>query len=124
MNWEENIFQHFHKILEENLHKINWHSLCILSLNSAIILCEQNIDKLNWLILSSNPSAIKLLEKHQEKIHWEYLSLNPNIFEYDYKYMSEKCLIYKEELMKNRFHPKYIPKFKDWCIDGFESDSE
>jgi len=24
--------------------------------------------------------------------------------------------------MKNRFHPRNIPKFKDWRINGFESD--
>jgi hypothetical protein len=26
----------------------------------------------------------------------------------------------KEDLMKNRFHPRNISKFRDWGIDGFE----
>jgi hypothetical protein len=26
----------------------------------------------------------------------------------------------KEDLVKNRFHPKNIPKFRDWGMDGFE----
>ncbi len=25
-----------------------------------------------------------------------------------------------EDLMKNKFHPGNIPKFKNWMIDGFE----
>ena len=32
-------------------------------------------------MLSGNPNAIQLLEKNQEKINWEILSGNPSIFE-------------------------------------------
>jgi hypothetical protein len=34
--------------------------------------------------------------------------------------MKINCLLFKEDLMKNRFHPRNIPKFRDWGIDGFE----
>jgi hypothetical protein len=82
---------------------------------------EKNQDKIDWFYLSSNPSAISLLENNQDKIIWSQLSRNPEIFEYDYQGM--KDVMYKgikEDLVKNRFHPKNIPKFKDWGMDGFE----
>jgi len=31
--------------------------------------------------------------------------------------MTERCDIYKEELIANRFHPMNLPKFKDWGFD-------
>ena len=34
--------------------------------------------------------------------------------------MKLNCMLFKEELMKNRFHPRNIPKFKDWGVNGFE----
>jgi hypothetical protein len=84
---------------------------------------ENNQDKIDWYWLSSNPSAraIALLEKNQDKINWSYLSTNPSIFEYDYKGMKDAMYNgIKEDLVKNRFHPKNIPKFRDWGMDGFE----
>ena len=80
-------------------------------------------DKIDWSYLSLNPSAraIALLEKNQDKINWRQLSLNPSIFEYDYKGMKDAMYKgIKEDLVKNRFHPKNIPKFRDWGMDGFE----
>ena len=75
-------------------------------------------------MLSINPEAIHLLEKNQYKIHVDYLSSNPAIFTYDYDKIKEHCLIFKEDIMKNRFHPRNIPKFRDWGIDGFEDYEE
>ena len=78
--------------------------------------------KINWWSMSRNPvnEAIKLLEANQDKIRWHYLSQNPAIFEYDYKAM--KDLMYNsglfEDLMKNRFHPRNIPKFEEWGHEG------
>jgi hypothetical protein len=87
----------------------------------ALTLLEKNQDKIDWLWLSSNPSAISLLEKNQDKIDWAQLSANPAIFEYDYKGMKDAMYNgIKEDLVKNRFHPKNIPKFRDWGMDGFE----
>ena len=76
-----------------------------------------DINKLNWVRLSENPNAIHLLERNIDKIEWDWLSRNPSIFEYDYKSMTERCDIYKEELIANRFHPKNLSKFKEWGFD-------
>ena len=74
--------------------------------------------------LSSNPGAIHLLEKNQDKINWDELCYNPAICTYDYDKIRAHCLIFKEDIMKNRFHPNNIPKFRDWGIDGFEDYEE
>jgi hypothetical protein len=98
----------------------------MLSSNSsarAIALLEKNQDKIHWSLLSENPSetALILLEKNQDKIDWDMLSAKPSIFEYDYKGMKDAMYKgIKEDLVKNRFHPKNIPKFRDWGMDGFE----
>jgi hypothetical protein len=82
---------------------------------------EQNQDKIDWARLSTNLSALTLLENNQDKINWTQLSQNPAIFEYDYKGMKDAMYNgIKEDLVKNRFHPKNIPKFRDWGMDGFE----
>jgi len=46
------------------------------------------------------------------------------VYVYDYQAMLSRCLVIKEELMKNRFHPRHLLKFRDWRIDGFDSDSD
>ena len=80
----------------------------------------ENVDKIYWSRLSSNPNAIRLLEKNMDKIDWYNLSKNPNIFTYDYEAMRVKCLVFKEDLIKNRFHPRNLNKFKDWKIEEFK----
>jgi hypothetical protein len=42
---------------------------------------------------------------------------------YDYALIRKNSLEIKSDLVKDRFHPRNIPKFKDWGIDGF-SDYE
>ena len=81
---------------------------------NAIQLLEKNFDKIDWGWLSRNPNAIHLLERNLDKINWKWLSKNPSIFEYDYESMTERCNIYKEELIANRFHPTNLSKFMDW----------
>jgi len=46
------------------------------------------------------------------------LSQNPNIFEYDYDKMRENMLLFKEDLMKERFHPRNLRKFSSWGHSG------
>ncbi len=89
-------------------------------------LLEKNPDKIvwDWLSMNSSEGAMRLLEKNQDKINWDQLFKNPHIFKYDYKQMKISCMLFKEDLIKNRFHPRNIPKFKDWRIDGFDSDSD
>ena len=92
--------------------KINW---IHLSENpKAIQLLEKNPNKIKWTNLSLNPNAIPLLEKNPEQIDWWYLSSNPAIFTYDYQAMSERCGIFKRDLMKNRFHPRHLDQFENW----------
>jgi hypothetical protein len=96
-------------LIKDNLDKINW---CELSTNpSAIELIEANLDKINWLKLSSNPAAVHLFEKNQDKINWFRFSQLPTIFEYDYEAMTRPFF---EELMQNRFHPDNLDKFEGW----------
>ena len=110
--------------LEANPDKIEW---LLLSENpSAIHLLETNPDKIDWQLLSRNPAAIHLLEKNPDKISWRVLSRNNAIFQYDYEALRERCGVFKEDLIKDRFHPRNLiaGKFKDWGIDGFDSDIE
>jgi hypothetical protein len=108
-------------LLEQNQDKINWARLSANPSARAIALLEKNQDKINWVNLSANPSALTLLEKNQDKINWSRLSKNLAIFEYDYQGMKDAMYSgIKEDLVKNRFHPKNIPKFRDWGMDGFE----
>ena len=112
------------QLLEKNPDKINWFCLCNNPSEGAIRLLEQNPDRIDWNWLSANSSkdAMQLLEKYPDKINWHRLSQIPYIFKYDYKQMNLNCMLFKEDLMKKIFHPRNIPKFKDWRIDGFDSD--
>ena len=63
----------------EDIEKINW---WVLSANpEAIQLLEENRDKINWVQLGTNPKAIKLLEEElqvrPQNIYWYSLSGNP-----------------------------------------------
>ena len=37
---------------------------------------------------------------------------------YDYAKMKNNCLLFKEDLMKERFHPNNLRKFKSWGHEG------
>ena len=89
------------------------------------------IDKVDWSGLSRNPNAIHLLEKNLDKVDWGCLSYNPNIFTFDYKAIKDRMFGnggIKEDLMKNRFAPKNIYKWKGWGFglddDGDDTDTE
>jgi hypothetical protein len=119
-------------LLEQNLDKIDWYQL---SKNpNAIHLLEQHQDKINWYNLSKNPGAIHLIKKGFEenkipknniKYWWNSLLLNPSIFTctYDYDKIRAHCLVFKEGIIKNRFHPRNIHKFTSWGYEDF-SDLE
>ena len=67
--------------------------------------------------LSSLRSPI--LEKKLDKVDWGYLYKNPNIFTYDYNAIKDRMFRggIKEDLMKDRFHPMNLHKFKGWGFD-------
>ena len=75
-------------------------------------------DKIHWYYLSLNPNAIQLLKENPDKIDWTNLSKNPSIFTYDYEKMRENMLLFKEDLMKERFHPRNLRKFSSWGHEG------
>jgi hypothetical protein len=43
-----------------------------------------------------------------------------SIFEYDYKYIHDRCNIFKEELMAKMFHPDNMNKWEGWGFDEFK----
>jgi len=92
----------------------------------AIALLKENPDKINLTYLSRNPNAeaIALLKENPLQIDWTYLSQNPNIFTYDYDKMRENCLLFKEDLMKERFHPRNLRKFSSWGHSGGIDDED
>jgi len=56
-----------------------------------------------------------ILENNQDKIDWDNLSKNPSIIIYNYKELKQRMKdTIAEDLMKNRFHPKYMDKWLDW----------
>jgi len=105
-------------LLKENPDKINWGYLSQNSSLDAIQLLRENPDKIDWDWLSYNPNAIALLRENPDKIDWGWLSQQKNIFTYDYEKMRENCLLFKEDLMKERFHPRNLRKFSSWGHSG------
>jgi hypothetical protein len=56
--------------------------------------------------LSGNYNAIELLKKNPDKIDWDMISLNPSIFTYPYKEIKENFEILGEEIIQKALHPK------------------
>jgi len=52
-----------------------------------------------------------LLEKNADKINWNVLSVNPSIFDLDYEALEKRCNIFKEELIKKALHPSVITRY-------------
>ena len=109
-------------LLTANQYKIDWYNLS--SNPCAIDLLKANKDKIDWFQLSVNPCAMDLLTANQDKIIWPCLSGNPNIFTYNYDKMRENCLLFKEDLMKERFHPRNLYKFSSWGFEGIDEEEE
>lgn len=68
---------------------------------SIKIILEQNIDKINWLLLTRNPNAINLIKQNITKIkklNWEWISQNPNIFKIDDKHLQIDIKIQVEKI--------------------------
>ena len=63
-------------ILEKNIDKINW--LYLSSNPNAISLIEQNLNE--YIMVLSNPNAIDIIEQNLDNIIWTALWKNPNIF--------------------------------------------
>jgi hypothetical protein len=90
-------------------HKINWHTICSNTNPKAIKLIQCMIDdgleyKLDWSLLSGNPSAISILEQHQDKVVWSVLSSNPAAI---HLLLQNRDKINYKQLCRNR-HPTAI----------------
>lgn len=55
-----------------------WKKLCSTRSWYAIRILEDNMAKIDWSILSSNPYALHLLEKYPHRVNWFSLLSNPN----------------------------------------------
>ena len=114
---------HFMKLCEwVPFDKLDWESL---SQNpSAVPILEKNLDKVDWFNLANNPNAIHLLENNLGNLSWCGLSKNPNIFTYDYNAMKDRMFRggIMEDLMKNRFNPMNLYKFKGWGFEGYDDE--
>ena len=69
------------------------------------------IKKNEWRELINNPYSIYLFEKNPDKlkkIEGYNISKNTGIFEIDFKYIEERCNIFKKELLGKFFHPYKI----------------
>ena len=86
----------------------------------AIRLLKKNPTKIKfyYLIENKNVDSIPLLKENPEKIFWHGFSKSQHIFTYDYEKMRDNCLLFKEDLMKERFHPKNLRKFGSWGHEG------
>ena len=68
--------------------------------------------------MSSNSSMIDILEENIDKIDWYYISNNKAIFELDKKYISNRLLVYEEELMQRLFNPKRVYYYLEYYRKG------
>ena len=77
---------------------------------------KDNIDKIHWEILSSNPSAIDILEKNPHKICWSQLSKNPTAIN----------ILYANPSKINGFHlcQNYVELQHMWYYDRLFEDFE
>ena len=65
-----------------------------------------SLSNLSWSQLSYNPNAIELLKENPEKIDWNMISSNPSIFTYDYELIHENFKELGEEIIHKALHPK------------------
>ncbi len=116
------------EFLLENKDKIVWSKFSSNQHPNAVDFLEANPLNINWCSLSGNTSALRLFKNKCDdhntlsRIYIKELLTNTAIFEYDYAAMWRRCMVFKEDLMKNRFHPDNVPKFADWGFLGHEED--
>ena len=91
--------------------------LCMNSNPKAIAYWEDHLDDIRWWALSRNAGAMRLLKANDNKINWHGMSENPAIFQYDYARMTAEMAPIREELLRNRMHPRHLLKARDdWLL--------
>ena len=113
-------------MLQVGYNKINWSGLSANSADGVFMFLESNLHNVYWPSLSGNPNAKteKLLRAHPSLVDMDALAVNSG--EWSSNLLRElawsRCIVFKEDLMKNRFHPKNVLKFEDWGFWGHEED--
>ena len=113
-------------MLHFGYNKINWCGISANSADGALMFLESNLDKVVWTALSGNQNAKteKLLRANASQVDMESLAFN--VGEWSFNLLRElalcRCMVFKEDLMKNRFHPDNFPKFADWGFWGQGDD--
>jgi hypothetical protein len=71
--------------------------------------------------LSLNPNAMCILQQSPSKINWRLLSSNPSIFnkKINYKYLYQRMNVIREELMMKCMHPRRLER---WINMGGDID--
>ena len=64
-------------------------------------LLEQNLEKIEWGLLSCNTNAMHLLEKKVEKLNWFALSSNPSIStkKTNHAFLRQRLSLIRKELI-------------------------
>jgi len=97
-------------LLSKNIDKIDWLYLSANPSSYVIELLKKNSEKINWIILLLNPSAIPLLSENLNKVDWYWISYNPSIFELDYKIMMLNNIDLYEKIIKEVMKPSKVFK--------------
>jgi len=75
---------------------------------------EENIDKVNWWGLSSNPKAIHILEQNLDKVCWNDVVTNPNaihlVARLNTSKMRENCKAFAKELKQYVFDTERLAR--------------
>ena len=116
------------EMLQVGYNKINWSGLSANSADGALMFLESNIDKVYWPSLSGNPNAKteKLLRANPSQVDTDALAVN--VGKWSWNLLRElawsRCRVFKEDLMKNRFHPVNFAKFAVWGFWEQEEEEE
>jgi len=89
---------------------------------NAVHLLEENLDKIDWCLLSFNQNAIHILRDNLEKIDWMCFSTNPSIFEIDYESIQKRMDIIREELMIKTWRPDRIERMKNMYMQTMSEE--
>jgi hypothetical protein len=104
----------------ERMHALySWYVASASSAPHAIAAMQANPGRAYWPNLSANrnPDAFALLITQPDWIRWEMLSRNPVIYELDYAAMRRQMAPLREELLRNRMHPRHVHKLRtDWQL--------
>ena len=116
------------EMLQVGYNKINWIGLSANSADGVLMFLEANLHNVYWSSLSGNPNAKteKLLRANSSLVDMDALAFNAG--EWSFNLLCElawrRCMVFKEDLMKNRFHPDNVTKFAVWGFWGQEEEYE